>query len=208
MTTNIKDRFASLPKDDDSVYRSALITATAKQGGTVIEQVKADAPAGVEHTQNTSNPHQTTLAQVVESLGTVTTATNNDYLLVCSGSTLRWYRILLSDLLGTPRESKSLGASIPSSDTEMALYTVPTGKTVTGVVVFVCNQAAAASEAIVAVVPSGQSFGAAYYILDSTVGAKESVQVSGISLVAGDKIYVKSVGTSSVSYQAFGEVSV
>ena len=47
MTTNIKDRFASLPKDDDSVYRSALITATAKQGGTVIEQVKADAPAGV-----------------------------------------------------------------------------------------------------------------------------------------------------------------
>ena len=208
MTTNIKDRFASLPKDDDSVYRSALITATAKQGGTVIEQVKADAPAGVEHTQNTSNPHQTTLAQVVESLGTVTTATNNDYLLVCSRSTLRWNRILLSDLLGTPRESKSLGASIPSSGTAMALYTVPTGKTVTGVTVFICNQAPTDSEAIVAVVPSGQSFGTAYYILDSTVGAKESVQVSGISLVAGDKIYVKSVGTSSVSYQAFGEVSV
>ena len=208
MTTNIKDRFASLPKDDDSVYRSALITATAKQGGTVIEQVKADAPAGVEHTQNTSNPHQTTLAQVVESLDTVTTATNNDYLLVCSRSTLRWNRILLSDLLGTPRESKSLGASIPSSDTAMALYTVPTGKTVTGVTVFICNQAPTDSEAIVAVVPSGQSFGTAYYILDSTVGAKESVQVSGISLVAGDKIYVKSVGTSSVSYQAFGEVSV
>jgi len=208
MTTNIKDRFASLPKDDDSVYRSALITATAKQGGTVIEQVKADAPAGVEHTQNTSNPHQTTLAQVVESLGTVTTATNNDYLLVCSRSTLRWNRILLSDLLGTPREAKGLGASIPSSDTAMALYTVPTGKTVTGVTVFVCNQSSTDSEAIVAVVPSGQSFGAAYYILDCTVGAKESVQVSGISLVAGDKIYVKSVGTSSVSYQAFGEVSV
>ena len=36
----------------------------------------------------------------------------------------------------------------------------------------------------------------------------KSVQVSGISLVAGDKIYVKSIGTSSVSYQAFGEVSV
>ena len=208
MTTNIKDRFASLPKDDDSVYRSALITATAKQGGTVIEQVKADAPAGVEHTQNTSNPHQTTLAQVVESLGTVTTATNNDYLLVCSRSTLSWNRILLSDLLGTPRESKSLGASIPAANTAMALYTVPTGKTVTGVTVFVCNQASTDSEAIVAVVPSGQSFGTAYYILDSTVGAKESVQVSGISLVAGDKIYVNSVGTSSVSYQAFGEVSV
>lgn len=208
MTTNIKDRFASLPKDDDSVYRSALITATAKQGGTVIEQVNADAPAGVEHTQNTSNPHQTTLAQVVESLGTATTATNNDYLLVCSRSTLRWYRILLSDLLGTPREAKGLGASIPSSNTEMALYTVPTGKTVTGVTVFICNQSPTDSEAIVAVVPSGQSFGSAYYILDSTVGAKESVQVSGISLVAGDKIYVKSVGTSSVSYQAFGEVSV
>ena len=208
MTTNIKDRFASLPKDDDSVYRSALITATAKQGGTVIEQVKADAPAGVEHTQNTSNPHQTTLAQVVESLGTVTTATNNDYLLVCSRSTLSWNRILLSDLLGTPRESKSLGASIHAANTAMALYTVPTGKTVTGVTVFVCNQASTDSEAIVAVVPSGQSFGTAYYILDSTVGAKESVQVSGISLVAGDKIYVKSVGTSSVSYQAFGEVSV
>ena len=208
MTTNIKDRFASLPKDDDSVYRSALITATAKQGGTVIEQVKADAPAGVEHTQNTSNPHQTTLAQTVESLGTIAAATNNDYLLIYSRSTLRWYKITLSDLLGTPRESKSLGASIPAAGAETALYTVPTGKTVTDVVVFVCNQAATASEAIVAVVPSGQSFGSAYYILDSTVGAKESVQVSGISLVAGDKIYVKSVGTSSVSYQAFGEVSV
>lgn len=208
MTTNIKDRFASLPKDDDSVYRSALITATAKQGGTVIEQVKADAPAGVEHTQNTSNPHQTTLAQVVESLGTVTTATNNDYLLVCSRSTLRWNRILLSDLLGTPREAKRLGSAIPALGVATALYTVPTGKTVTGVTVFICNQAPTDSEAIVAVVPSGQSFGTAYYILDSTVGAKESVQVSGISLVAGDKIYVKSVGTSSVSYQAFGEVSV
>ncbi len=208
MTTNIKDRFASLPKDDDSVYRSALITATAKQGGTVIEQVKADASAGVEHTQNTSNPHQTTLAQTVESLGTLATATNNDYLLIYSRSTLRWYKITLSDLLGTPRESKSLGASIPAAGAGTALYTVPTGKTVTDVVVFVCNQAATASEAIVAVVPSGQSFGSAYYILDSTVGAKESVQVSGISLVAGDKIYVKSVGTSSVSYQAFGEVSV
>ena len=208
MTTNIKDRFASLPKDDDSVYRSALITATAKQGGTVIEQVKADAPAGVEHTQNTSNPHQTTLAQTVESLGTIAAATNNDYLLIYSRSTLRWYKITLSDLLGTPRESKSLGASIPAAGAETALYTVPTGKTVTDVTVFVCNQASTDSEAIVAVVPSGQSFGAAYYILDCTVGAKESVQVSGISLVAGDKIYVKSVGTSSVSYQAFGEVSV
>ena len=208
MTTNIKDRFATLPKDDDSVYRSALITATAKQGGTVVEQVKANASVGVEHSQSTSNPHQTTLAQTVESLGTLATATDNDYLLIYSRSTLRWYKITLSDLMGTPRESKSLGASIPSSDTETALYTVPTGKTVTGVTVFVCNQASTDSEAIVAVVPSGQSFGTAYYILDSTVGAKESVQVSGISLVAGDKIYVKSVGTSSVSYQAFGEVSV
>lgn len=208
MTTNIKDRFASLPKDDDSVYRSALITATAKQGGTVFEQVKADAPAGGEHAQNTSNPHQTTLAQTVESLGTLAAATNNDYLLIYSRSTMRWYKITLSDLLGTPRESKSLGASIPAAGAETALYTVPTGKTVTDVTVFVCNQSSTDSEAIVAVVPSGQSFGAAYYILDSTVGAKESVQVSGISLVAGDKIYVKSVGTSSVSYQAFGEVSV
>ena len=208
MTTNIKDRFATLPKDDDSVYRSALITATAKQGGTVVEQVKANASVGVEHSQSTSNPHQTTLAQTVESLGTLATATDNDYLLIYSRSTLRWYKITLSDLLGTPREAKGLGASIPSSDTETALYTVPTGKTVTGVTVFVCNQAATASEAIVAVVPSGQTVGPVYYILDTTVGAKESVQVSGISLVAGDKIYVKSVGTSSVSYQAFGEVSV
>ena len=77
----------------------------------------------------------------------------------------------------------------------------------TDVVVFVCNQAATAREAIVAVVPSGQTVGPVYYILDTTVGAKESVQVSGISLVAGDKIYVKSVGSSAVSYQAFGEVS-
>ena len=208
MTTNIKDRFASLPQDDDSVYRSALITATAKQGGTVVEQVKSNASVGVEHSQSTSNPHQTTLAQTVESLGTLATATDNDYLLIYSRSTLRWYKITLSDLMGTPRESKSLGASIPTAGVDTALYTVPTGKTVTDVTVFVCNQAATASETIVAVVPSGQSLGSAYYILDSTVGAKESVQVSGISLVSGDKIYVKSVGTSSVSYQAFGEVSV
>ena len=121
MTTNIKDRFASLPKDDDSVYRSALITATAKQGGTVVEQVKANASVGVEHSQSTSNPHQTTLAQTVESLGTLATATDNDYLLIYSRSTLRWYKITLSDLLGTPRESKSLGASIPAAGTETAL---------------------------------------------------------------------------------------
>ena len=208
MTTNIKDRFASLPKDDDSVYRSALITATAKQGGTVVEQVKADASAGVEHIQNTANPHGVTLAQVVDGLTSVTTPSNNDYLLVYSASTMRWHKILFSNLLGTPRESKSLGASIPTAGVDTALYTVPTGKTVTDVTVFVCNQAATASETIVAVVPSGQTVGPVYYILDTTVGAKESVQVSGISLVAGDKIYVKSVGTSSVSYQAFGEVSV
>lgn len=208
MTTNIKDRFASLPKDDDSVYRSALITATAKQGGTVIEQVKADAPAGVEHTQNTSNPHQTTLAQTVESLGTLATATDNDYLLIYSRSTLRWYKITISDLLGTPREAKRLGSAIPALGVATVLYTVPTGKTVTGVTVFVCNQSSTDSEAIVAVVPSGQSFSSAYYILDCTVGAKESVQVSGISLVAGDKIYVKSLDEFHISYQAFGEVSV
>ena len=206
--TTLKDRFASIQSNDDAVYKTALIAATAKQSTAVVESVKADASAGVEHIQNTANPHGVTLAQTVESLGTLATATNNDYLLVYSRSTLRWYRILLSDLLGTPRESKSLGASIPAAGTETALYTVPTGKTVTDVTVFVCNQAATASEAIVAVVPSGQSFGAAYYILDTTVGAKESVQVSGISLVAGDKIYVKSIGTSSVSYQAFGEVCV
>ena len=206
--TTLKDRFASIQSNDDAVYKTALIAATAKQSTAVVESVKADASAGVEHIQNTSNPHQTTLAQTVESLGTLAAATDNDYLLIYSRSTLRWYKITISDLMGTPRESKSLGASIPSSNTETALYTVPTGKTVTGVTVFICNQAPTDSEAIVAVVPSGQSFGTAYYIIDSTVGAKESVQVSGISLVAGDKIYVKSVGTSSVSYQAFGEVSV
>ena len=206
--TTLKDRFASIQSNDDAVYKTALIAATAKQSTAVVESVKADASAGVEHIQNTANPHGVTLAQTVESLGTLATATDNDYLLIYSRSTLRWYKITLSDLLGTPRESKSLGASIPAAGAETALYTVPTGKTVTDVVVFVCNQAATASEAIVAVVPSGKSFGSAYYILDSTVGAKESVQVSGISLVAGDKIYVKSVGTSSVSYQAFGEVSV
>ena len=206
--TTLKDRFASIQSNDDAVYKTALIAATAKQSTAVVESVKADASAGVEHIQNTANPHGVTLAQVVESLGTLATATDNDYLLIYSRSTLRWYKITLSDLLGTPRESKSLGASIPAAGAETALYTVPTGKTVTDVTVFVCNQASTDSEAIVAVVPSGQSFGTAYYILDSTVGAKESVQVSGISLVAGDKIYVKSVGTSSVSYQAFGEVSV
>ena len=205
--TTLKDRFASIQSNDDAVYKTALIAATAKQSTAVVESVKADASAGVEHIQNTANPHGVTLAQTVESLGTLATATDNDYLLIYSRSTLRWYKITLSDLLGTPRESKSLGASIPAAGTETALYTVPTGKTVTDVTVFVCNQAATASEAIVAVVPSGQSFGAAYYILDCTVGAKESVQVSGISLVAGDKIYVKSVGSSAVSYQAFGEVS-
>ena len=207
MTTNIKDRFASLPKDDDSVYRSALITATAKQGGTVIEQVKADAPAGVEHTQNTSNPHQTTLAQVVESLGTVTTATNNDYLLVCSRSTLRWYRILLSDLLGTPREAKRLGSAIPFFGLATALYTVPTGKNVENVSVTVCNTSSSEAEAVVAVVPTGASFGTKYYLLDAKVKAKTTVTIDGISLVAGDVIYVDSIDSATVAYHAFGEVS-
>ena len=207
MTTNIKDRFASLPKDDDSVYRSALITATAKQGGTVIEQVKADAPAGVEHTQNTSNPHQTTLAQVVESLGTVTTATNNDYLLVCSRSTLRWNRILLSDLLGTPREAKRLGSAMPPWGSATALYTVPTAKSVENVSVTVCNTSSSDAEAVVAVVPTGASFGTTYYLLDAKVKAKTTVTIDGISLIAGDVIYVDSINSAAVAYQAFGEVS-
>ena len=206
--TTLKDRFASIQSNDDAVYKTALIAATAKQSTAVVESVKADASAGVEHIQNTANPHGVTLAQVVDGLTSVTTPSNNDYLLVYSASTMRWHKILFSNLMGTPRESKSLGASIPTAGVDTALYTVPTGKTVTDVTVFVCNQAATASETIVAVVPSGQTVGPVYYILDTTVGAKESVQVSGISLVSGDKIYVKSVGTSSVSYQAFCEVSV
>ena len=207
MTTNIKDRFASLPQDDDSVYRSALITATAKQGGTVVEQVKADASAGVEHIQNTANPHGVTLAQVVDGLTSVTTPNNNDYLLVYSASTMRWHKILFSNLLGTPREAKRLGSAIPALGVATALYTVPTGKSVENVSVTVCNTSSSDAEAVVAVVPTGASFGATYYLLDAVVKAKTTVTVSGVSLVAGDVIYVDSVDSSAVAYQAFGEVS-
>ena len=207
MTTNIKDRFATLPKDDDSVYRSALITATAKQGGTVVEQVKANASVGVEHSQSTSNPHQTTLAQTVESLGTLATATDNDYLLIYSRSTLRWYKITLSDLMGTPREAKRLGSAIPALGVATALYTVPTGKNVENVSVTVCNTSSSEAEAVVAVVPTGASFGTTYYLLDAKVKAKTTVTIDGISLIAGDVIYVDSIDSAAVAYQAFGEVS-
>ena len=207
MTTNIKDRFASLPQDDDSVYRSALITATAKQGGTVVEQVKANASVGVEHSQSTSNPHQTTLAQVVDGLTSVTTPSNNDYLLVYSASTMRWHKILFSNLLGTPREAKRLGSAIPALGVATALYTVPTGKNVENVSVTVCNTSSSEAEAVVAVVPAGSSFGTTYYLLDAKVKAKTTVTIDGISLIAGDVIYVDSIGSSAVAYQAFGEVS-
>ena len=207
MTTNIKDRFASLPKDDDSVYRSALITATAKQGGTVVEQVKADASAGVEHIQNTANPHGVTLAQAVDGLTSVTTASNNDYLLIYSASTMRWHKILLSNLLGTPREAKRLGSAIPALGVATALYTVPTGKNVENVSITVCNTSSSEAEAVVAVVPAGSSFGTTYYLLDAKVKAKTTVTIDGISLIAGDVIYVDSIDSAAVAYQAFGEVS-
>ena len=207
MTTNIKERFASLPHDDDAVYRSALITATAKTGGTIVESVKADASAGVEHIQNTSNPHGVTLAQVVDGLTSVTTPNNNDYLLVYSASTMRWHKILFSNLLGTPREAKRLGSAIPALGVATALYTVPTGKSVEDVSITVCNTSSSDAEAVVAVVPTGASFGATYYLLDAVVKSKTTVTVSGVSLVAGDVIYVDSVDSSAVAYQSFGEVS-
>lgn len=207
MTTNIKDRFASLPQDDDSVYKTALIAATAKQSTAVVESVKADASAGVEHIQNTANPHGVTLAQVVDGLTSVTTPSNNDYLLVYSASTMRWHKILFSNLLGTPREAKRLGSAIPALGVATALYTVPTGKTVENVSVTVCNTSSSDAEAVVAVVPAGSSFGTTYYLLDAKVKAKTTVTIDGISLIAGDVIYVDSIDSAAVAYQAFGEVS-
>jgi len=205
--TTLKDRFASIQSNDDAVYKTALIAATAKQSTAVVESVKADASAGVEHIQNTANPHGVTLAQVVEGLTSVTTPSNNDYLLVYSASTMRWHKILFSNLLGTPREAKRLGSAIPALGVATALYTVPTGKTVENVSVTVCNTSSSEAEAVVAVVPTGASFGTTYYLLDAKVKAKTTVTIDGISLIAGDVIYVDSIDSSAVAYQAFGEVS-
>jgi len=205
--TTLKDRFASIQSNDDAVYKTALIAATAKQSTAVVESVKADASAGVEHIQNTANPHGVTLAQVVDGLTSVTTPSNNDYLLVYSASTMRWHKILLSNLLGTPREAKRLGSAIPALGVATALYTVPAGKTVENVSVTVCNTSSSEAEAVVAVVPTGASFGTTYYLLDAKVKAKTTVTIDGISLIAGDVIYVDSIGSSALAYQAFGEVS-
>ena len=206
--TTLKDRFASIQSNDDAVYKTALIAATAKQSTAVVESVKADASAGVEHIQNTANPHGVTLAQVVDGLTSVTTPSNNDYLLVYSASTMRWHKILLSNLLGTPREAKRLGSAIPALGVATALYTVPTAKNVENVSIMVCNTSSSEAEAVVAVVPTGASFGTTYYLLDAKVKAKTTVTVDGISLVAGDVIYVDSIDSAAVAYQAFGEVSV
>ena len=205
--TTLKDRFASIQSNDDAVYKTALIAATAKQSMVVVEFVKADASAGVEHIQNTANPHGVTLAQVVDGLTSVTTPSNNDYLLVYSASTMRWHKILFSNLLGTPREAKRLGSAIPALGVATALYTVPTGKNVENVSVTVCNTSSSEAEAVVAVVPTGASFGTTYYLLDAKVKAKTTVTIDGISLIAGDVIYVDSIGSSALAYQAFGEVS-
>ena len=205
--TTLKDRFASIQSNDDAVYKTALIAATAKQSTAVVESVKADASAGVEHIQNTANPHGVTLAQVVDGLTSVTTPSNNDYLLVYSASTMRWHKILFSNLLGTPREAKRLGSAIPALGVATALYTVPTGKNVENVSITVCNTSSSEAEAVVAVVPTGASFGTTYYLLDANVKAKTTVTIDGISLIAGDVIYVDSIGSSALAYQAFGEVS-
>ena len=205
--TTLKDRFASIQSNDDAVYKTALIAATAKQSTAVVESVKADASAGVEHIQNTANPHGVTLAQTVESLGTLATATDNDYLLIYSRSTMRWHKILLSNLLGTPREAKRLGSALPALGVATALYTVPAGKNVENVSITVCNTSSSEAEAVVAVVPTGASFGTTYYLLDAKVKAKTTVTIDGISLVAGDVIYVDSIDSAAVAYQAFGEVS-
>ena len=205
--TTLKDRFASIQSNDDAVYKTALIAATAKQSTAVVESVKADASAGVEHIQNTSNPHGVTLAQVVDGLTSVTTPNNNDYLLVFSASTMRWHKILFSNLLGTPREAKRLGSAIPALGVATALYTVPTAKNVENVSIMVCNTSSSKAEAVVAVVPTGASFGTTYYLLDAKVKAKTTVTIDGISLIAGDVIYVDSIDSAAVAYQAFGEVS-
>ena len=205
--TTLKDRFASIQSNDDAVYKTALIAATAKQSTAVVESVKADASAGVDHIQNTANPHGVTLAQVVDGLTSVTTPSNNDYLLVYSASTMRWHKILFSNLLGTPREAKRLGSAIPALGVATALYTVPTGKNVENVSVTVCNTSSSEAEAVVAVVPAGSSFGTTYYLLDAKVKAKTTVTIDGISLIAGDVIYVDSINSAAVAYQAFGEVS-
>ena len=205
--TTLKDRFASIQSNDDAVYKTALIAATAKQSTSVVESVKADASAGVDHIQNTANPHGVTLAQVVDGLTSVTTPSNNDYLLVYSASTMRWHKILFSNLLGTPREAKRLGSAIPALGVATALYTVPTGKNVENVSVTVCNTSSSEAEAVVAVVPAGSSFGTTYYLLDAKVKAKTTVTIDGISLIAGDVIYVDSINSAAVAYQAFGEVS-
>ena len=206
--TTLKDRFNSIRQSDDSVYKTALIAATAKQSTAVVESVKADASAGVEHIQNTANPHGVTLAQVVDGLTSVTTPSNNDYLLVYSASTMRWHKILFSNLLGTPREAKRLGSAIPALGVATALYTVPTGKNVENVSITVCNTSSSEAEAVVAVVPAGSSFGTTYYLLDAKVKAKTTVTIDGISLIAGDVIYVDSIDSAAVAYQAFGEVSI
>ena len=205
--TTLKDRFASIQSNDDAVYKTALIAATAKQSTAVVESVKADASAGVEHIQNTANPHGVTLAQVVDGLTSVTTPSNNDYLLVYSASTMRWHKILLSNLLGTPREAKRLGSALPALGVATALYTVPTAKNVENVSIMVCNTSSSEAEAVVAVVPTGASFGTTYYLLDAKVKAKTTVTIDGISLIAGDVIYVDSIDSAAVAYQAFGEVS-
>ena len=205
--TTLKDRFASIQSNDDAVYKTALIAATAKQSTAVVESVKADASAGVEHIQNTANPHGVTLAQVVDGLTSVTTPSNNDYLLVYSASTMRWHKILFSNLLGTPREAKRLGSAIPALGVATALYTVPAGKNVENVSITVCNTSSSEAEAVVAVVPTGASFGTTYYLLDAKVKAKTTVTIDGISLIAGDVIYVDSIDSAAVAYQAFGEVS-
>ena len=101
---------------------------------------------------------------------------------------------------------KVLGQANPlTSNTQVTLYTVPSGFMAFGSVLSICNQGTITSTVQVAVCPAGISSSAQTFILYNTyINPNDSLMLTlGLSLATTDKIQV-SAGTSSFSFVLSG----
>lgn len=101
---------------------------------------------------------------------------------------------------------KVLGQAAAAAATDTLLYTVPANTQTIGSSVAAANRDPAVTAAYrVAVVPSADSLNTKHYLrYDKLLAPRDDNQmVIGISLAAGDKVYVRS-DTGNVSFSLFG----
>jgi hypothetical protein len=99
--------------------------------------------------------------------------------------------------------NKILGQVSPAADTLTALYTVPAA-TQANVNIFVCNTSFAITTFRIAIVKSGGSVSTEEYIAyDTEININYPIDITGISLAAGDFIRVYAT-LNTVTFTAMG----